>query len=120
MVDKSNNFLQICPKCEPEGLAEQNYPVYIPGVKQVYQAFIQTKQECYFLVVTCLTPSQGNGDGLSGEVSYSTIQSVHTGTVGLDAGALGRLPIIFHFQALAFASIISRTILKITKYCRIY
>ena len=116
MVDKSNNFLQICPKCEPEGLAEQNYPVYIPGVKQViYQykekdeAFIQTKQECYFLVVTCLTPSQGNGDGLSGEVSYSTIQSVHTGTVGLDSGALGRLPIIFHFQALAIASIFSRT-----------
>ena len=32
----TTNFMNICPKCEPEGLAEQNYPVYIPGVNKSY------------------------------------------------------------------------------------
>ena len=82
----TSDILHFCPKCEPDGLAEQNYPVYIPGVCKSdikkMNIFYQFPKMANYGMSTFLHNCLGAG--LQGEgTSYSTIESVNTLTTDL-------------------------------------
>ena len=98
----TSDILHFCPKCEPDGLAEQNYPVYIPGVCKsdikiqritFFFKFVNIPLKLAYYGIVSMSTFLHNclGAGLQGEgTSYSTIDSVNTVITDL-----GRLLLFF-------------------------